>query len=254
MNMQAFGEQIDIHGGGRDLIFPHHENEIAQTEALTGKQFAKYWIHNGLIKVNGQKMSKSLGNSLLLADLLEKYHPEVIKFALLQTNYRGDINVTDALFPEAEKHMLSFYKVMEEAESKGLKLDGSDESIDRAFDEAMDDDFNTAKALADLFALFRTAGAKLRAGDRAGANDILGQVKKTYSLLGLFRAAPAGFVERCEAKHRAAVPEEVTALIKKRAEAKAAKDWASADAIRAELTAMGWSVRDTKDGAVVEKL
>ena len=105
MNMQAFGEQIDIHGGGRDLIFPHHENEIAQTEALTGKQFAKYWIHNGLIKVNGQKMSKSLGNSLLLADLLEKYHPEVIKFALLQTNYRGDINVTDALFPEAEKHM-----------------------------------------------------------------------------------------------------------------------------------------------------
>lgn len=254
MNMQAFGEQIDIHGGGRDLIFPHHENEIAQTEALTGKQFAKYWIHNGLIKVNGQKMSKSLGNSLLLADLLEKYHPEVIKFALLQTNYRGDINVTDALFPEAEKHMLSFYKVMEEAAAKGLALDGSDENIDRAFDEAMDDDFNTAKALADLFALFRTAGAKLRSGDLAGANDILGQVKKTYSLLGLFRAAPAGFVERCEAKHRAAVPEEVTALIKKRAEAKAAKDWAAADAIRAELTAMGWSVRDTKDGAVVEKL
>ena len=118
----------------------------------------------------------------------------------------------------------------------------------------MDDDFNTAKALADLFALFRTAGAKLRAGDLAGANDILGQVKKTYSLLGLFRAEPAEFVEKCEAKHRASVPAEVTALVKKRAEAKAAKDWASADAIRAELTAMGWSVRDTKDGAVVEKL
>jgi cysteinyl-tRNA synthetase len=84
MNMKAFGEQIDIHGGGRDLIFPHHENEIAQTEALTGKTFAKYWIHNGLIKVNGQKMSKSLGNSLVLHDLLEAYHPETIKFALLQ--------------------------------------------------------------------------------------------------------------------------------------------------------------------------
>ena len=86
MNMAAFGEQIDIHGGGRDLIFPHHENEIAQTESLTGKQFAKYWTHNGLIKVNGQKMSKSLGNSLLLEDLLEKYTNEAIKFALLQNN------------------------------------------------------------------------------------------------------------------------------------------------------------------------
>ncbi|MDE5667255.1 MAG: cysteine--tRNA ligase, partial [Clostridia bacterium] len=103
MNMKAFGEQIDIHGGGRDLIFPHHENEIAQTESLTGKQFAKFWTHNGLIKVNGQKMSKSLGNSLLLEDLLKKYTNEAIKFALLSNNYRNDINVTDDLFPEAEK-------------------------------------------------------------------------------------------------------------------------------------------------------
>ena len=98
MNRVAFGEQIDIHGGGRDLIFPHHENEIAQTESLTGKQFAKYWTHNGLIKVNGQKMSKSLGNSLLLEDLLEKYSNEAIKLALLQTNYRNDINLYDGIF------------------------------------------------------------------------------------------------------------------------------------------------------------
>jgi cysteinyl-tRNA synthetase len=105
MNRAAFGEQIDIHGGGRDLIFPHHENEIAQTESLTGKRFVKYWTHNGLIKVNGQKMSKSLGNSLLLEDLLKKYTNEAIKFALLQTNYRNDINITDTLFPEAERHL-----------------------------------------------------------------------------------------------------------------------------------------------------
>ena len=254
MNLKAFGEQIDIHGGGRDLIFPHHENEIAQTESLTGKPFAKYWIHNGLIKVNGQKMSKSLGNSLLLADLLQKYSPEVIKFALLQTNYRGDINVTDSLFPEAEKHMLGFYRVMEEAMRAGAALDGSAEEIDREFDAAMDDDFNTAKALADLFGFFKSAAAKLRAGDVAGANDILGQIVKTYSLLGLFTSVPSEFIASCEAKHRTAVPEEILALVQKRAQAKVEKNWAAADAIRDELTGKGWSVKDTKDGPVVEKI
>ena len=254
MNMRAFGEQIDIHGGGRDLIFPHHENEIAQTEALTGKPFAKYWIHNGLIKVNGQKMSKSLGNSLLLEDLLDKYSPETIKFALLQTNYRGDINVTDALFPEAEKHLLSFYKVMDEAVRAGAKLDGECPEIDRAFDAAMDDDFNTAKALADLFGIFRRAAALLREGDVSSANGMLGQVKKTYGLLGLFRTEPAAFAAACEAAHKAAVPEQITALVKKRAEAKAAKDLAAADALRAEIAAKGWSVKDTKEGPVVEKI
>ena len=110
MNKQAFGDQIDIHGGGRDLIFPHHENEIAQSEALTGKQFAKYWIHNGLIKVDGQKMSKSLGNSIILEDLRKNYHPEVVKFALLQNSYRSDINITDALFKQAEKHIQNFFR------------------------------------------------------------------------------------------------------------------------------------------------
>lgn len=254
MNMQAFGEQIDIHGGGRDLIFPHHENEIAQTESLTGKQFAKFWIHNGLIKVNGQKMSKSLGNSLLLADLLKEYHPEVIKFALLQTNYRGDINITDALFPEAEKHMLSFHRVLAEAKKAGVPCDGTDEGIDAAFDEAMDDDFNTAKALADLFGIFKTASRMLREKDFDGANAVLGQVKKTYSLLGLFRADSEAFVARVEAKHAASVPADIAALVEKRAAAKAARDWAAADALREEITAKGWSVRDTKDGAVVEKI
>lgn len=254
MNMQAFGEQIDIHGGGRDLIFPHHENEIAQTEALTGKRFAKYWIHNGLIKVNGQKMSKSLGNSLLLADLLAKYSPETVKFALLQTNYRGDINVTDNLFPDAEKHLCSFYKVLADALAKGVKADGTDPAIDAAFDAAMDDDFNTAKALADLFGYFKTAAAKLRANDLDVANAILGQVVKTYSLLGLFRSEPAEFIANCEKKNAGAVPQEVLDLVAKRAEAKAAKDWAKADAIRAEITALGYSVKDTKEGAVVEKL
>ena len=160
MNMAALGEQIDVHGGGRDLIFPHHENEIAQTESLTGKQFAKYWIHNGLIKVNGQKMSKSLGNSLLLSDLLDEYKPDTIKYALLQTNYRGDINITNELFPDADKHMYEFYKTLEEVKESGLECDKQSKWIDDGVNRAMDDDFNTAKALADLFGIFKGIRAK----------------------------------------------------------------------------------------------
>ena len=199
-------------------------------------------------------MSKSLGNSLLLADLLAKYSPEVIKFALLQTNYRGDINVTDSLFPDAEKHLVSFYKVLRDAEAAGVKCDGADPAIDAAFDAAMDDDFNTAKALADLFALFKEAGAALRSGDKKRADDILGQVKKTYSLLGLFRTSPAEFLARAEVGKASDIPAEIRALADKRAEAKKAKDWAEADRLRAEITAAGYSVKDGKDGYTLEKI
>ena len=254
MNLKAFGEQIDIHGGGRDLVFPHHENEIAQTEALTGKQFAKYWIHNGLIKVNGQKMSKSLGNSLLLSDLLSRYSPEVIKFALLQTNYRGDINVTDSLFPDAEKHLVSFYTVLADAEKAGVPMTGSAPEVDAEFDKAMDDDFNTAKALADLFAVFRESAAALRSGDLARADALLGQVKKTYSLLGLFRTPPAEFLARAAKEKSSDIPAEVVALAERRAAAKREKDWATADALRAEISAAGYAVKDSRDGYTLEKL
>ncbi len=131
MNRAAFGDQIDIHGGGRDLIFPHHENEIAQSEALTGKRFVRYWTHNGLIKVNGQKMSKSLGNSLLLEDLLARYSDEAVKFALLSTNYKNDVNITDALFPEAEAHLIRFYTAIAEAEEKFPQEQGKEGEYQR---------------------------------------------------------------------------------------------------------------------------
>lgn len=260
MNMKAFGDQIDIHGGGRDLIFPHHENEIAQTEALTGKTFAKYWIHNGLIKVNGQKMSKSLGNSLVLHDLLEKYHPEVIKFALLQTNYRGDINVTDNLFPDAEKHITGFYKIIDSVYSTfGTQGEDVDhQGIKDSFKQAMDDDFNTAKALANLFGIFKKIKAKVNTGDKTAVDDVL-TLKKVYGLLGFFRADPKVFVkaEEVEVKEESVqsdIPAEVMQLVKDRADAKANKNWALADEIRGKITALGYAVKDTKDGAVVEKL
>ncbi|MCQ2602287.1 MAG: cysteine--tRNA ligase [Clostridia bacterium] len=255
MNMEAFGEQIDIHGGGRDLIFPHHENEIAQTESLTGKQFAKYWIHNGLIKVNGQKMSKSLGNSLFLADLLRDYSPETIKLALLQTNYRADINVTDDLFPDADKHLYSFYKVIADAEKAFGKGGSAVENgeIDTNFNASMDDDFNTAKAIADLFGYFKKIKAKIAANDKSALDDIA-SIRKTYDLIGLFRAEANDFIAYYDAKNKQEIPAEVKSLVEERAAAKANKDWAKADEIRAKITALGYSVKDTKDGAVIEKL
>ena len=252
MNRKAFGDEVDIHGGGRDLIFPHHENEIAQSEALTGKQFVKYWVHNGLIKVNGQKMSKSLGNSLLLSDILKKYSNEAVKFALLQTNYRNDINITDNLFPEAERHLYEFYKVFCEAEEAGIKIEGDYPEIDEAFDRAMSDDFNTALALSDLYAFFKKIRAAVAAKDPV-AGKMLSQVKKTYSLLGLFRFEPEAYVKNYEKTHEEPVPENVRALAEKMQAARAAKDYALSDSIRAEILASGYAVMISKDGVSVKK-
>ena len=253
MNRAAFGEQIDIHGGGRDLIFPHHENEIAQTESLTGKRFVKYWTHNGLIKVNGQKMSKSLGNSLLLEDLLKKYTNEAIKFALLQTNYRNDINITDDLFPEAERHLTSFYNIIKQVEDKfGSGAEGNAE-IDKKFNAAMDDDFNTALALSELFSLFKGVAAKLAAGDASCAEDVH-QIRKTYSLLGLFKKDAYAYLAEVAQKSPAEdIPAEVKELAARRWRAKKEKNWALADELRAGIEGLGYAVKDAKEGYTISK-
>ncbi len=251
MNRAAFGEQIDIHGGGKDLIFPHHENEIAQSESLTGKQFAKYWTHNGLIKVNGQKMSKSLGNSLLLEDLLKKYTNEAVKFALLQTNYRNDINIVDGIFDEAEKHLACFYKIIGEVEARFG--DGTpNPEIGARFDAVMSDDFNTALAISDLFAYFKDAAKKLACGDKSVAGDVRA-LRETYSLLGLFKKDAAAYFAEVEEKNPAQIPESVKQLAAQRWQAKLDKNWAQADALRAQIDAAGYTVKDSKDGYLINK-
>ena len=252
MNRAAFGEQIDIHGGGRDLIFPHHENEIAQTEALTGKRFAKFWIHNGLIKVNGQKMSKSLGNSLLLEDLLNKYSNEAIKFALLSTGYRGDVNITDNLFPDAEGKLVRFYGLIERAEREFPDEEGGYEEIDKKFDEAMSDDFNTALALADLFGYFKEISRLLEQKDPT-ARRMTNQIRRTYSLLGLFKKDAKAYLDAYAPKE-ADVPAEVKAVAEERWAARTAKDWAKSDELREKLKEMGYAVKDSKDGYVLTKI
>ena len=251
MNRAAFGEQIDIHGGGRDLIFPHHENEIAQTEALTGKQFVKYWTHNGLIKVNGQKMSKSLGNSLFLADLVENYSDEAVKFALLQTNYRNDVNVTDDLFPEAEKHIFDFYSVLNVVDEANLTATADDEAaakkIDDEFNGCMNDDFNTALALSNLFGYFKET-KKLVSEKNSLAAAYAAQLRKTYGLLGFFYRNPKEYLAWYEAKNAVEIPAEVKAVAEERWAARTARDWAKSDELRAKLMEMGYSVKDSKTG------
>ena len=251
MNRAAFGDQIDIHGGGRDLIFPHHENEIAQSEALTGKRFAKYWMHNGLIKVNGQKMSKSLGNSLLLSDLLDKYSPEALKFALLSANYRNDVNITDELFPQAEAHVARFYDLIARAEAQFPAETGREEAIDKKFNEAMSDDFNTALALSDLFGYFKEV-SRLLAENDPKARRITNQVRATYALLGLFKRDPAQYFAQYAKKEE--IPAEVAAVAEERRAARAGKDWAKSDELREKLRAMGYAVKDSKDGYTLTKI
>lgn len=247
----AFGDQIDIHGGGRDLIFPHHENEIAQSEALTGKPFAKYWIHNGLIKVNGQKMSKSLGNSLLMEDLLQKYSGDAVKFALLSANYRGDVNITDNLFPDAEAHLVRFYTLIRKAEEAFPNETGKERGIDEAFDAAMSDDFNTALALSDLFGYFKEVARLLTASD-SRARRMTNQIKETYALLGLFKRDAKEYLASYAAQSD--VPAEVKAVADERFAARQAKDWAKSDELRETLKRMGYAVKDGKEGYSLTKI
>ena len=252
MNRQAFGDEIDIHGGGRDLIFPHHENEIAQTEALTGKQFVKYWTHNGLIKVNGQKMSKSLGNSIVLTELLDTYNAEVIKFALLSTNYKNDINITDNLFPDAEKHMYDFYKIIALAENMSGEKLSEELPINAEFDTAMSDDFNTALALSNLFSYFKAIKSKVNKNDLTAKLDVE-NLRKTYSLLGLFTKNANDFIKEVDGKYSSAVPSEVIALADERFLARKNKDWAKSDELREKIAELGYIVKDAKDGYNLEK-
>ncbi len=251
MNRAAFGEQIDIHGGGRDLIFPHHENEIAQSEALTGKPFAKYWTHNGLIKINGQKMSKSLGNVLLLSDLLDKYSDEALKFALLSSNYRADLNVTDDLFPAAEAHLVRFYTLIGKTEGAFPAETGLYPAIEETFNAAMRDDFNTALALSDLFGYFREAGRLLSENDPA-ARRITNQIRETYSLLGLFKKDAAEYLAKYAGEEE--VPAEVKEIAEKRWEARKSRDWGTSDALREKLKELGYAVKDAKDGYTLSKI
>ena len=257
MSMKFLGETLDIHGGGKDLKFPHHENEIAQSEALTGKRFSNYWLHNGLVKVNGQKMSKSLGNGILLQDLLAEYDNDVIKVTLLQNNYRSDLNITDGMFELNEKRIYSLYRVFDHINRVGAGYTPNKESkfyqeIRTKFINAMDSDFNTSVAISYVFdyivQLSQMIGKKDRIQDMV---DIKAAIVDVYSVLELFQKDPQLVLESIRDKYlsiNGITEETILDLIEKRKAAKESKDYATADEIRNQLTSNGILIKDTSAG------
>lgn len=260
MSMKYLGETIDIHGGGKDLIFPHHENEIAQSEALTGKQFSNYWIHNGLVKINGQKMSKSLGNGISIKQLLDKYHPDIIRFVLLQNNYKSDLNIIDGVFEENEKHIYNFYKIFHNIDSLKIQEEIGCEKqsedfytkIETAFNDAMSNDFNTSVALSHLFKYFDEMKVMLTKNKETCNLKLMKEaVIKIYFVLGILQDEPQKVIEQIRDKHmqRYEITEaEVESMIIKRSEYKANKDYDNADKIKHLLLEKGIIILDGRNG------
>ena len=250
MSRKFLGDTLDIHGGGRDLLFPHHENEIAQSEALTGKRFSNYWLHNGLVKVNGQKMSKSLGNGILLEDLLKEYNSDVIKISLLQNQYRSDINVIDGIFDQYEGKVYSIYKLIKLVKEYGLSVNKeSDEykKIVLEFEEEMDNDFNTATVISNLFNYVTLINKAIKEKDFEKATNLVGAIVDIYGVLGLFNQEADLVIESIKNKHlnRNNILEEyINKMIDDRKGFKANKDYQSADKIRDELLEKGISIKD----------
>ncbi|MCW4028882.1 MAG: cysteine--tRNA ligase [Candidatus Bathyarchaeota archaeon] len=246
MSMKYLGETFDIHCGGVDNMFPHHENEIAQSEAATGKKFVDIWMHNEHLQVEGKKMSKRLGNFYTLRDLLAKgYDPIAIRYLLMSTHYRQQFNFTfeglDAAKSAVER-LRNFVRRLHEADGKDSdgKVAALTQKLDSCFGDAMDDDLNVSIALSSLFDFVREINSLLDAGmvSKAEAADVGGKMMQLDDVLGVI-----GKVEAAEA-----LPSEIDALVQKREAARKAKNWKEADAIRAQLKAMGIVLEDTAQG------
>jgi len=242
MSTCCLGESFDIHGGGSDLEFPHHENEIAQSEAATGKPYANAWMHCGMIRINGEKMSKSLNNFFTIRDVLEKYHPEVVRYLLVASHYRSAINYSEDSLRDAKGALERFYHAL-----RGLPrvpASGGDAFVKR-FTAAMNDDFGTPEACAVLFDLVREIN-RLRESDVSAAAGLAGRLRELGDVLGVLQLEADDFLRAgAEGKVDAA---QVEGLIQARLQARADKNWGESDRIRDQLTAMGVVLEDSKGG------
>jgi cysteinyl-tRNA synthetase len=244
MAMEYLGTSLDLHGGGEDLVFPHHENEIAQSEAATGVPFVRYWLHNAFVNLGAEKMSKSLGNTRTIDDLVRRHAADAIRLALLGTHYRNPLDFAESRLEEAARALERFHVLLQDAGAAGGQpgeavLDAA-RAAERRFGEAMDDDFNTAQALGVLFDLARTLQAMRPELGAAGIEPGVGALRRLGGVLGLFREGPAALP--------AAVRAEVERLLRARAEARGRRAWAEADAARLQLAALGVTVEDTPAG------
>jgi cysteinyl-tRNA synthetase len=267
MSSFYLGHSFDIHGGGEDLLFPHHENERAQSIAATGGQFARYWIHNGFVTVESEKMSKSLGNFLTIRDALKTYHPEVLRLFLISKHYRTPLDFSKEAVSDLQAGLGRIYRTLQRLEESIGHHDGNEQAppgtllceeegsfLDQ-FIQAMDDDLNTPGALGAIFGAVKEINRKLdlhagrldqetQAQLKSGRRDLYRAAK----VLGILEERPEAFFEKLSSPSEAVLPQEIEKLIEERARARKAKDWARADAIRSHLESVGVALEDSPKG------
>ena len=235
MAMNELGEQFDIHGGGLDLQFPHHENEIAQSEAASGKTFANYWLHVGMLQVNNEKMAKSTGNFFTISDVLKKHHPEIVRYFLLSSHYRSPLNYSDDNIRLAGRALMRLYQTMKDISVVSEELDTL--WVEK-YNSAMNDDFNTPEALSVLFQLSHEI-------NKTKSPKLVATLKHLAGTLGLLQESPSDFL-------KAGLPAEeeaqINQLIAERLKARTQKNWARADEIRKTLLEQGIEIEDNAAG------
>ena len=254
MSMKYLGETIDIHCGGKDLVFPHHENEIAQSEGATGKPFVRYWMHNGFINVDNQKMSKSLGNFFTVRDIAKEFDLEAVRMFMLSAHYRSPINFSRDMIEQAKASLDRLYTARDhysfllenakdgEMSEKETELMTKVKAVREGFDSAMDDDMNTANAIGQLFELVREANAALNETSvKSAIKAVLDTMDELTGVLGILR-------RKTDEKD-----DEVEKLLAERAEARANKNWAESDRLRDLIISMGYTLKDTKQGQQITK-
>lgn len=241
MSTCCLGNTFDIHGGGQDLQFPHHENEIAQSEAATGEKFVHTWMHNGFVRIDDEKMSKSLGNFFTVREILERYRAEDVRYFILASHYRSPLNYSDQMLDSAGAALSRLYTALRDIEI-GEMDSSSDEFVSR-FQDAMNEDFNTSEAIAVLFDLAGQIN-KLKSSDRAQAASLAATLKHLGGILGLLQEAPEAYLKSAGNSSDGLSDQQIDELIAQRTQAKADKNWGEADRIRDELKAQGIELED----------
>jgi cysteinyl-tRNA synthetase len=247
MSTHHLGDHFDIHGGGMDLKFPHHENEIAQSEAATGHPFVNYWMHNGFVRVDDEKMSKSLGNFFTVREILKNYRAEEVRYFILASHYRSPLNYSQENLDNSRAALTRLYTTLRGLEPAAATGREACAEYETSFHQAMDDDFNTPEAVAVLFELAREIN-RARDTDTGRANRLAGCMKRLAGVLGLLQAEPDAFLRESAGAVDGLTDAQIEALIADRIAARKAKDWAEADRIRDELEAQGILLEDGAEG------
>ncbi|OGQ73066.1 MAG: cysteine--tRNA ligase [Deltaproteobacteria bacterium RIFCSPLOWO2_12_55_13] len=255
MSTKYLGQPFDIHGGGRDLVFPHHENEIAQSEGAFDCPFARYWIHNGFLNINQEKMSKSLGNVYTIREILERYEAATLRYYFLGSHYRSPIDFFDQGLEDAEKSMERIYETMDRLDRLVPANGGTipDEAVLDEFRREMDEDFNTPRALAFIFDEIHALNRRLDEGKTAGLSARVLAMKSAGEVLGLFQEKAELFLSRKRERwmrNHGLSAQAIEELIQRRDRARSAKQWQEADRIRAELQERGITLEDTPGGTI----